>query len=91
MNLPGDALFIEDSGLPIDRTRYYGVHAIITAAGIRGKMLSPMGLRNTFALRHLANGEGQEQVRRLLGNATLHSPDRIQRLVLPTHAIIQQT
>lgn len=89
MNLPGDALFIEDSGSPIDRTRYYGVHAIITAAGIHGKMLSPMGLRNTFALRHLANGEGEEQVRRLLGNATLHSPDRIRRLI-HTHAVKSQ-
>lgn len=90
MGLPGDALFAEDDGTAMDKSRYHRVHAIITAAGIHGRMLSPMGLRNTFALRHLANGEGQEQVRRLLGNATLHSPDRIQRLVLPTHTTKSQ-
>ena len=81
MNLPGDALFAEENGTPMDKSRYHRVHAIIKAAGIQGRMLSPMGLRNTFALRHLANGDGQEQVRRLLGNTTLHSPDRIQRLI----------
>lgn len=92
MGLPGDALFAEEDGTPMDKSRYHRVHAIITASGIQGRMLSPMGLRNTFALRHLANGEDQEQVRRLLGNATLHSPDRIQRLipVLPRGAAAPQ-
>ncbi len=85
MNLPGDALFAEEDGSPMDKSRYHRVHAIITAAGIQGRMLSPMGLRNTFALRHLANGESQDQVRRLLGNETLYSTARIRRLaqVLP--------
>ena len=89
MELPGDALFAEEDGTAMDKSRYHRVHAIITAAGIQGRMLSPMGLRNTFALRHLANGEGEELVRRLLGNATPHCPYRI-RLLFPTHAIIQK-